>query len=119
MKEAAMGEILTIGRLKIHAGKVEEYKRLAAKCMEIVRTKDSGTLQYDLFFNEDETEVVAIERFASSQALLEHAANLGSLMDAIFAIVEAEGELLGEPSAELSKAVQDKGVRIFSPYQSM
>jgi hypothetical protein len=38
-----VGEILGIARFKFHEGKVEEYKRLSAEAMEIVRTKDSGT----------------------------------------------------------------------------
>ena len=29
-------------------GKLEEWKRLTAEAMHIVRTKDKGTLQYDL-----------------------------------------------------------------------
>ena len=33
------------------------------KAMEIVRTKDSGTLQYEIFLNEDETEAVVFERY--------------------------------------------------------
>jgi hypothetical protein len=42
-----MNELQSIARLTIHHGKLEEFKRLAAKCMESVRTKDTGTLQYD------------------------------------------------------------------------
>ena len=30
--------------------------------MEIVRTRDSGTLQYEIFLNEDESEAVVFER---------------------------------------------------------
>jgi quinol monooxygenase YgiN len=33
-------------RFKFHEGKLEEFKRLSAQCMKIVRTKDTGTLQY-------------------------------------------------------------------------
>ncbi len=40
-----MSELHAIARLKIHHGKLEEFKRLAVKCMESVRTRDSGTLQ--------------------------------------------------------------------------
>jgi GrpB protein len=29
---------------------------LSAQCMEIVRTKDTGTLQYDIYFNDDQSE---------------------------------------------------------------
>ena len=32
-----MTEIHGIARLKIHAGKLDEFKRLQAKCLEIVR----------------------------------------------------------------------------------
>jgi hypothetical protein len=45
-EEEPMSEILVIARLKIHDGKLEEFKRVAKKCMQSVRAKDSGTLQY-------------------------------------------------------------------------
>jgi hypothetical protein len=47
-------ELLAIARFTFHPGKLDEYKRLAAQCMEIVRTKDTGTLQYDIFFNDEQ-----------------------------------------------------------------
>ena len=53
-----MDEIKGIARVKFRPGKVEEWKRLSAEAMEIVRTKDTGTLQYEIFFNEDESEAV-------------------------------------------------------------
>jgi quinol monooxygenase YgiN len=59
-----MTEVSAIARLKIHEGKLEEFKRLAALCVHSVRTKDSGTLQYDYFFNDEYTECVVFERYA-------------------------------------------------------
>jgi quinol monooxygenase YgiN len=50
-----MSELQTIARLKIHPGKLDEFKRVAAKCMELVRTKDTGTLQYEMYINHDNT----------------------------------------------------------------
>src|SRR5688572_27310405 len=44
-------EIIGIGRVTFHPGKAEEYKRLSKQCMEIVKAKDRGTLQYDVFIN--------------------------------------------------------------------
>jgi quinol monooxygenase YgiN len=38
-----MSEIQVTARLKIHDGKLEEFKRVAEKCLQSVRTKDSGT----------------------------------------------------------------------------
>src|SRR4051794_11078886 len=51
-----MSELVGIVRFKFHAGKVEEFKRLSARAMEIVRARDTGTLQYDTYFNADESE---------------------------------------------------------------
>jgi quinol monooxygenase YgiN len=89
--------------------------------MEIVRTKDSGTLQYDTYLNEDQSECVVVERYRDSEAAMEHAANLGDISAAVLAIVSVvHGELLGEPSAELRAKLADSDVPVlFTPYESM
>jgi quinol monooxygenase YgiN len=116
-----VGELQGIARFRFHEGKVEEYKRLAALCMEIVRAKDPGTLQYEVYFNDDESECVVIERFRDSESLIEHAANLAHLMEAILATGSVSGELLGEPSPELRAKLGDsEQPRLFAhPYLSM
>jgi hypothetical protein len=58
---------------------------LSAQCMQIARDKDTGTLQYDIYFNHDESKAVVIERYRDSKALAEHGVNLGELSEAIFA----------------------------------
>lgn len=40
--------------------------------MEIVRTQDTGTLQYEIFFNHDETEAIVYERYRDIDAAMEH-----------------------------------------------
>ena len=114
-----MSELLGIARVKVHEGKLDEYRRLIDRCFESVRTKDSGTLQYDLYFNEEQSEFIVLERYRDSAALLEHAANLGGTMDAIFAITSITGEILGSPNPELRKALETYGVRIFAPFRSL
>ena len=116
-----MSELLGIARFKFHEGKREEFKRLSAQAMEIVRTREPGTLQYDIYLNDDESECVVIERYRDSAALIEHAANLGDLSDAILAMVTVvHGELLGEPSAELRAKLAGSEVPVvFTPYLSM
>lgn len=111
-----MSEITGIARQNIHPGKLDEFKRLAAACMECARTKDSGTLQYDFYFNADESECIVIERYRDSAALQEHLQNLGDLMGAIMQICTTTGEVLGEPSAELAKGLAEYGVPIYTPY---
>ena len=114
-----MSELQGIGRFKFHEGQLEEFKRLAAQCMEIVRGKDTGTLQYDIYFNDDQSECIVLERYRDSDALIEHAVHLGDLGQAILATGWVSGELLGEPSAELRAMMAGSGVRLFTPYQSM
>ena len=87
--------------------------------MEIARTKDTGTLQYDIYFNDDQSECIVLERYRDSEALIEHAANLGDLWEGILATGSVSGELLGEPSAELTAKLAGSPVRLFTPYLSM
>ena len=89
--------------------------------MEIVRTKDTGTLQYDIYFNDDQSECLVLERFRDSEGRIEHAANLGNLSEAILAIVTVvHGELLGEPNAEIKANLASMDVPVlFTPYQSL
>ena len=116
----AGSELQGIVRFRFHAGAVEEFKRLSAACMEIVRTEDTGTLQYDTFFNADETECIVLERFRDSDALIEHGEHLAHLMDAIVATGSVSGELLGDLSAELRSRFADDGpVQLFTPWLRM
>jgi quinol monooxygenase YgiN len=114
-----VSELQGIVRFKFHEGKVEEFKRLSAQAMEIVRTKDAGTLQYDTYFNDDESEAIVIERFTNSEALIEHGANMSPLMEQILATGSITGELLGEPSKALRAKLTGDQPRLFRPYQSM
>jgi quinol monooxygenase YgiN len=110
-----MNELLCIARLKIFEGKLDEFKRLNLVCREIVRTKDTGTLQYDLYFNSDETACVVIERYRDSQALLDHHKNLGDTMAAILETCSGEGEICGNLSPELVERLKGSPVLAYWP----
>jgi quinol monooxygenase YgiN len=119
LEARAVSELQGIARYRFHEGKLEEFKRLSAQCMEIVRTKDTGTLQYGIYFNDDQSECIVLERYRDSEALIEHLANLGDLAEAILATGSVSGELLGEPSAELRANLARSPVRLFTPFLSM
>jgi quinol monooxygenase YgiN len=114
-----MGELLGIARFRFHPGKVEEYKRLCAQAMDIVQANEPGTLEYAIYFNEDESEAVAIERFASSEALLQHGANMSEISPAVLATGTVEGELLGDPSPELRAMLTGPEPELFTPWKSL
>lgn len=116
-----MSELLGIARFKFHEGKREEYLRLSDQATKIVRAKDSGTLAYDLYLNDDQSECMIVERYRDSAAAMEHAANLGDLFAAVLSTVSVvHGELLGEPSAELrANLAGSEAPVLFTPYRSM
>ena len=114
-----MGELQGIVRFRFHADGVEEFKRLSAECLEIVRTKDVGTLQYDTYFNDDESEAIVLERFRDSDALILHGQNMAPLMESIIATGTVHGELLGDVSEELRAQLADSPVGLFTLYQAL
>jgi hypothetical protein len=71
------------------------------------------------YFNDDQSESIVLERYRDSEALTEHIAHLGDLMEAVLATGSVSGELLGEPSAELRANLADSPVRLFTPFLSM
>jgi quinol monooxygenase YgiN len=120
-EEDAMNEKELDGtaRFKIHPGKVDEFKRLSALCMETARSKDTGTLEYDVFLNDDQSEGVVHERYRDCDALLQHSSNLGDLMAAIMKTASFTGEVCGTPSPALVKSLEGSGVRIYTLSQSL
>jgi quinol monooxygenase YgiN len=111
-----MDEIKGIARVTFHPGKVEEWKRLSAEAMEIVRTKDSGTLQYEIFLNEDESEAIVYERYRDAAAALEHFSNISHLMAPILATASVTGEVLGTPNAKMKEQLAKGGPKLFRPW---
>jgi quinol monooxygenase YgiN len=120
MTERNASELQSVVRFRFHEGKLEEFKRLSAVCMEIVRDKDPGTLQYDTFFNEDESECIVLERFRDLDSLMQHSANIGDeLMAAIVATGECHGELLGPVPDDVRASLAGGPVQVFLPYQAL
>jgi quinol monooxygenase YgiN len=114
-----MDAIQVTARLTIHEGKLKEFRELAAQCMRLVRERDSGTLQYDWFFNDTHKECVVRETYKDSGAVLEHIANLGPTLGAILGVCDMALEIYGSPSADLLKAAAGLSPKIYAPFQSI
>lgn len=109
----SVSELQGIARFRFHPGKVEEFKRLAAQAMEIVRSSEPGTLQYETYFNDDESEAIVLERYRDSQALIEHGQHMADLMEPILATADVTGELLGAASPELRALITGDVPQVF------
>ena len=111
-----MDEIKGIARVKFHPGKVEEWKRLTKEAMEIVRTKDRGTLQYEIFFNADESEAIVFERYRDADAAIEHFSNISHLMQPLLTTASVTGEVLGTPNAKMKEELAKGGPILYTPW---
>ena len=73
-----LGQSATSGQLEVHAhlkirpGQMEGFKAQAAELVRLSRQKDTQTLRYDWFINEDGTECEVHEAYLSGQGLIEH-----------------------------------------------
>ena len=114
-----MSEIYGIARLKIADGKLQEFKRVASQFMQVVRTKDTGTLQYELYLNDTQTECLVFERYRDVQSLLQHQQNVGGLMSALAETSTGSGVACGKATPELIKALEGSPVQLFTPYQGL
>lgn len=102
-------EIKGIARVKFRPGKLAEWKRLTKEALEIVRTKDTGTLQYEIFFNADETEAIVFERYRDADSAIQHFSNIGHLMEPLLATASVTGEVLGTPNPKMKELLGGEG----------
>jgi len=116
-----MKKIQLNARFKIHPGKLEEAKKIAAECMVIVQEKEvgKGLLQYDWFFSPDQTECVVRETYTDSGAVMTHMGNLGEPLGRLMGITDFELEVYGNPSEELQKAAAALNPNVYSFYQGL
>jgi quinol monooxygenase YgiN len=112
-----MDEIEVTARLAIHDGKFETFQEVARACLVSVREKDTGTLQYDWFLNENQTVCTVRERYQESDAVLQHVANLGDTLGELLAVSDLSLEVYGAPSSELLNALEGMDVSVHSYLQ--
>jgi quinol monooxygenase YgiN len=79
-----MGHLEVIAHLKVRPGQLEGFKTQVAEMLRQTREKDTQTLRYDWFLNEDETECEVHEAYLSEEGLIEHNQHVVEARDALF-----------------------------------
>ncbi len=114
-----MKQIQATALLKIHDGKLDQFKKIAEECVRIVREKDQGTLQYDWFLNSDQTVCEVREKYTDSDAVLGHMGNLGNTLGELLSLCDMSLEIYGSPSDQLLSALEGLEIKYYTPFLSL
>jgi quinol monooxygenase YgiN len=88
----------------VSSSDLAEFKKAAAHALEIARS-EPGVLQYDWFFDDSQTVCVVQETYLDSEALLEHIAAMGEVLNTLSELGGGcELEVFGDPSPALAAA---------------
>ena len=79
-----MGHLELHAHLKIRPGQLDGFTAQAAEIMRLTREKDTQTIRYDWFINEDGTECEVHEAYLSGQGLIEHNTNVVEAREILF-----------------------------------
>lgn len=102
--------------LKIRPGKLEEFKRIAADSIRQAQEKDTGTIHYDIFLDDNETEAVVYEEFVNPAAPLEHLANRGENFAGMLVVVDMQAEVWSHSDPQLRASTEEYDVRFYKPF---
>jgi quinol monooxygenase YgiN len=103
-----MNQIYIVARFKIRPGMSLEFKAAAADCLAGSRSGESGTLAYEWFMSEEESEAIAIEAYAGSEALLAHMKNAGPRIPKLAQYADSALEGLGSPNPEIRERLKGR-----------
>jgi quinol monooxygenase YgiN len=115
-----MSKIQASAKIVIPNGKLEEFKQAAIEYIKEVKEKDKGTLQSEWFISHDNSECEIRETWESSDAVLEHQANLAEFSMKFFEKFAAPYlvTIYGNPTPELLQKARSGGgtvdVKVYS-----
>jgi quinol monooxygenase YgiN len=111
-----MKKIQVSAEISIQPGKLEEFKKVARRFLDVVIEKEKGqggTLQYDWFLAADGATCSVRETYADSNAVLVHLGNVGPLFGPLMEISTFDFEVFGTMSDELQAATKDLSIKSY------
>ncbi|WP_458747306.1 putative quinol monooxygenase [Candidatus Nitrosocosmicus sp. T] len=97
--------------------KLQEYKKLIQELCKVVEAKEPHTLEYQFYFNDDETKCVVHETYTNSEAALAHNDGIASktILPKILEISQINRfEVYGNPCEKLQKVLSRFNTQKFS-----
>ncbi len=84
VQRGATGQLQVIARVKVRPGQLEGFQAQAAEILRLAQAKDTQTVRYDWFLNQDQTQGEVHEAYLSEQGLIEHSQHVVDVRDAWF-----------------------------------
>jgi quinol monooxygenase YgiN len=94
---------------KIHDGKLDDFKALAAEATALVEQNEPNMLGYHWYLNADETECTLIEQYPSTEHILVHLGNVGETLGKLLEIADIAINVYGTISDEARGALDPLG----------
>lgn len=108
-----MSKLYIVFKMTLNAGEEESFKDYVRQLEQLVKDQCPQTIGYEWFLNEEETQCVAVETFADSDALMFHADTVLDLAMKLFATCEIqEVNLLGNPSDAVIERTSAYGAKV-------
>ena len=101
----------------IEEGKIEEYKKLVQDMSRLVEANEPDTINYQFYFNKDETKCIVNETYTNSEAVLAHFTGIASqtILPKIFKVSRiSRFDVYGNPSKELQKVLAGFGPQTYN-----
>lgn len=98
-----MAQLEVHAHLKIRPGQLDGFKAQAAELIRLSQEKDTQTIRYDWFINEDGTECEVHEAYVDGRGLVEHNAHVMGARAVLFEKYAYDHRMtcFGEVSQEL------------------
>ena len=114
-----MSRLRSVARFRIQPGKADEFKRIAAECLAIVRAQEPGTSQYEWYLNDAQTECVVLETYENAEALRAHGRNVGQLVGQLLGLAQCSVEMFGTPTPEIRELLRRMPMTVLTPLQGL
>ena len=103
-----------MGEYSIASGKAEIFKGLFEKVIETERSEVQDCLNFELFYNDDETKFYTIWLFRDSEAVFAHLQRAKDIIPRILEVAElTRFEVFGNPTQALVDAMAPFGAKMF------
>jgi quinol monooxygenase YgiN len=101
----------------LQAGQQDSFKQQLREIIPFIESTEPGALIYEFYFNSDESRCYVTERYADSEAMLAHLANVNSRLQEILKISSISRlEIYGALSPEAHAVAASLGANFLTHF---